>query len=388
MTRATERRERLLAELSERFIDMLHGARVLKRPGLEEAFRSVPRHLFVDRYYDERGGKSRLVNVDPRRPTPAQLKRIYRNVVLASHRPPKVSAMSQPSLVAQMLSELRLEPGMRVLEIGAGTGWNAALLGHLVGPKGHVCSVDVDSDVTRRARRHIRRMGIRNVTVVTSDGFKGYRKGAPYDRIITTVACPDVSPAWADQLRDGGVLLVTLQDMPGTQACLLARLVKREGHLKGSVVDLPWFMLLRDAHGELIGVPSKSADKANEGGRRSKRLAPWISWHPMPNVYRARDILFLAYLEGMRVEQVDGEFVLSCAEGDGVCVTAEEHVEVFGGDGAYDALEAASRRWLKLGAPSRRDYRLEVWPKRVTKRRPKNGWLVQRNHSQLIFRRK
>ncbi len=388
MTRADLRRERLLVELGERFIDMLRRARALESRGLEQAFRSVPRHYFVDRYYDERNGKRRLVNIDPRRPTPAQLERIYRDTPLLSHRDPSPSSTSQPSLVAQMLGELDLRPGMRVLEIGAGTGWNAALMGHLVGGDGHVHSVDIDPDAARRARRHIRRLGFENVSVVTADGFKGCRTGAPYDRIITTVACPDVFPAWSEQLTPGGVLLVTLQDIPGTGACLLARLTKRKGHLRGAVVGLPWFMVLLGAHGYPVANSSESADQAKEGGRRITRLAPWISWPPGGNVWRLRDLLFLAYLEGMRVKQVGREFVLSCPESGSICVTAEGYVKVLEGEDAYEALELASKRWLELGAPKRSDYRVEVWSKQHSKRRPKNGWLVQRDHSQLIFRLK
>ena len=92
-----------------------------------EAFRAVPRHLFVDQYY--RIGKTwRLIRVDPQHPTGAQLKTIYSDVALASHQRygQGTSSTSQPSLVAHMLEELQISPGMLILEIGAGTGWNAA----------------------------------------------------------------------------------------------------------------------------------------------------------------------------------------------------------------------------------------------------------------------
>ena len=65
-----------------------------------------------------------------------------------------------------------------------------------------------------------------------------------------------------------------------------------------------------------------------------------------------------------------------------------ERVVVLDGEAAYEALELASKRWLDLGAPKRHEYEFEVWSKQYLKRRPKNGWLVQRDHSQLVFRLK
>ena len=201
----------------DQFIDMLIVAASWREFGFpftkeaQEAFRSVPRHFFVDQYYGS-GKKRRLIRVDPKKPTSAQLWKIYSDEALPSHRYHGAgtgpSSTSQPSLVANMLEKLQIKPGMKILEIGAGTGWNAALMGHLVGSKGRVYSIDIQSDVAKRARRHIRRLGSNNVKIITGDGGNGYRKKAPYDRIITTVACPDISPHWIDQLKEGGMLLI------------------------------------------------------------------------------------------------------------------------------------------------------------------------------------
>ena len=101
-----------------------HGA---TSKSVTEAFRAVPRHLFVDQYYSL-GKTRRLIRVNPQRPTTAQLRTIYSDVALASHQRygQGTSSTSQPSLVAHMLEELQISPGMLILEIGAGTGWNAA----------------------------------------------------------------------------------------------------------------------------------------------------------------------------------------------------------------------------------------------------------------------
>src|SRR5207245_8982442 len=103
-------------------------------PGVEGAFRAVPRHLFVP-------------GVDPTE--------VYADRAIQTKRAPNgrgISSSSQPSIMAIMLEQLGLAPGMRVLEIGAGTGYNAALLAHLVGEQGHVTTVDIDPDPVEVAR--------------------------------------------------------------------------------------------------------------------------------------------------------------------------------------------------------------------------------------------
>jgi protein-L-isoaspartate(D-aspartate) O-methyltransferase len=113
------------------------------------------------------------------------------------------SSASMPAVVAQMLGALDVEPGRRVLEIGTGTGYNAALLAHRLGAE-RVVSVEVDPAVAEHARRALDHAGFGAVTVVTGDGAEGYRPGAPYDRVLATVAVGQVPPAWVAQTRPGG----------------------------------------------------------------------------------------------------------------------------------------------------------------------------------------
>jgi protein-L-isoaspartate(D-aspartate) O-methyltransferase len=98
-----------------------------------------------------------------------------------------------------------------VLEAGAGTGYNAALIAHMVGPDGHVTTIDVDADLVDGARRHLAAAGVSNVDVVLADGALGHPARAPYDRIIATVGAYDVPTPWLDQLADDGRLVVPLR---------------------------------------------------------------------------------------------------------------------------------------------------------------------------------
>ena len=114
--------------------------------------------------------------------------------------------------MAQMLEDLGLAPGLRVLEIGAGTGYNAALLARVVGA---VVSIDVDREVLADARRHLEAFPDRRVELHHADGRLGWPAGAPFDRIQVTAAAEDLEPAWLEQLAPGGVVQAPIDLGPG-----------------------------------------------------------------------------------------------------------------------------------------------------------------------------
>jgi protein-L-isoaspartate(D-aspartate) O-methyltransferase len=132
-----------------------------------------------------------------------------------------VSSASAPEVVALMLEQLDPRPGDRVLEIGAGTGYNAALLAHLVGENGYVVTLDIDEDLVLGAREHLRDAGYGQVKVVQADGALGYPDEQTYDRIMLTVASRDIAPAWHEQLaRPLGRLVMPLA-LRGVQRCVV-----------------------------------------------------------------------------------------------------------------------------------------------------------------------
>jgi protein-L-isoaspartate(D-aspartate) O-methyltransferase len=130
-----------------------------------------------------------------------------------------LSSASQPTMIALMLRMLRLKPGMNVLEIGSGTGYNAALMAHIVGPRGRVTSVEIDPHLAETARANLQRIGQSSaVTVVTADGWAGFAPRASYDRIIATVGIYDIPSAWVKQLKPGGVLVAPVW-LEAAQVC-------------------------------------------------------------------------------------------------------------------------------------------------------------------------
>ncbi|BCJ41725.1 protein-L-isoaspartate O-methyltransferase [Actinoplanes ianthinogenes] len=204
-----------MADPRRLFLDQIRQDGVPLTPELATAFATVPRELFVPDGFHRRDG-SRVEPDDP-----GFLEAVYRNDVLVTklHGDVPVSSSSQPSLMAVMLAALELRPGMRVLEIGAGTGYNAALMAALGAA---VTSVDVQEDVAGRARAALARAGIAGVRVVAGDGYLGLQDPLPYDRIIVTVGIAGLSPHWFAQLAPDGFVLAPVEHA-GHHPVLVAR---------------------------------------------------------------------------------------------------------------------------------------------------------------------
>ena len=177
-------------------VDHLKEENCITTPVVEQAFLSVPRHLFL-----------------PGEP----LDKVYSDQSIVVRRDAEgqwTSSSSQPAIMAIMLEQLDLKPGQRVLEIGAGTGFNAALIASVVGSGGVVVTVDIQPDLIEHARKGLGRAGYDWVQTVAGDGGYGYPEGAPYDRIILSVASSVIAPAWREQLAPGGKLVLPLA-LPG-----------------------------------------------------------------------------------------------------------------------------------------------------------------------------
>jgi protein-L-isoaspartate(D-aspartate) O-methyltransferase len=164
----------------------------LSDPRMEAAFLNVPRHEFL-----------------PDMP----LDKVYADEALPVKRDPDgsvISSSSQPLMMAMMLRQLELQPGHNVLEIGAGTGYNAAIMQYMVGDEGNVTTLEIDQDLVRQAQDTLQRLSLGRIRVVHADAAGGYAPRAAYDRIIATAGVWDIPKAWVQQLKPRGIIVAPI----------------------------------------------------------------------------------------------------------------------------------------------------------------------------------
>ncbi|AMQ18326.1 protein-L-isoaspartate(D-aspartate) O-methyltransferase [Thermococcus peptonophilus] len=171
-----------LDALWKRTVEKLVGEGIITSEAVRRAFLKYPRYLFVEDRY------KRYAHVDEPLPIPAG------------------QTVSAPHMVAIMLELADLKPGMNVLEIGTGSGWNAALISELV--KTDVYTVERIPELVEFARKNLERAGVKNVHVILGNGTKGFPPKAPYDRIIVTAGAPDIPKPLVEQLKPGGKLII------------------------------------------------------------------------------------------------------------------------------------------------------------------------------------
>ena len=175
-------RERMVAEQIE--------ARGVSEPALLAALRKVPRHRFVP----------------PERAADAYADR----AVAIGHG----ATISQPYVVALMTEQARVRPGARVLEVGTGSGYQAAVLAEL---GAEVYTVEIVEPLARRAEATLRATGYGDVRVRAGDGYRGWPEAAPFDAILVTAAAPRVPPPLLEQLAEGGRLVIPVDVGDGAQ---------------------------------------------------------------------------------------------------------------------------------------------------------------------------
>ncbi len=171
-------------ELRRFMVMRLKESGYVKSKSVEEALLSVPRELFL----------------------PDNLRHLaYEDKPLPIGEGQTISA---PSVVARMTELLDVREGQKVLEVGTGSGYQAAIVGKIVGPKGHVWTIERLPGLAEAARRRLEALGLANVTVVVGDGTEGLASEAPFDRIIVTAAAPEPPQPLIEQLREKGVMVI------------------------------------------------------------------------------------------------------------------------------------------------------------------------------------
>lgn len=353
-------------ELRRALVAELIDAGALRSPRWITAFNAVPRHLIVPRFLARRSDSTfTTVDGDELSQRHEWLRQVYTDepLITEADGPFAVSSSSQPSLMAEMLEALEVSGAERVLEIGTGTGYNAALLCEGLGSCRPVVSVDITGELVETARSRLAALHYRP-DLVTTDGAKGYPDGAPYDRIIATCSLPLVPREWLDQVTDGGMILVNLYRDLGGGA--LARLRVEDGRASGHFLPFSGgFMPTRTCH-RVPAVELLDASRADGGhrsgeGRRPTAIGADVLDDDAFGMFAALriDADRLRLLPDDEPEQfwllgTDGSWAYQSTD-DGVSVAAQ------GGPARlWDELENAHAEWVALNRPPRDQFGLTV----------------------------
>ena len=356
-------------------VDQLTAAGALRSTPWVHAFASVPRHRFLSRFFRQTADFSGWEPVSERDPDWLDL--VYTdatwvtqldndpdrwNNAHATGRPVQgvpTSSSTAPSLMALMLEALDVHETTRVLEIGTGTGYNAALLSHRLGSR-LVTSVEVDPTVAEAARVALLACGYLP-TLVVGDGAAGYLSNAPYDRIIATCSAASVPTAWGAQLRPGGMILTNLnRDLGGGALVLLHR--DELGGMRGRFLpEYGGFMPVRsdppaDAHRRLVD--ALAADEADIVTRPAVVGAGEIDHADFGMVAALR----LPGVVSLWFEPDTGpQRWLLAGDGSWACLDqTTRDVAQYGQRRLWDDVEGLYQRWADAGKPTRERFGLTV----------------------------
>lgn len=340
-----------------------------------DALRTVPRHIFLP---DLPPGTA------------------YRDEAIVTKRDrlgQPTSSSSQPTIMGIMLDQLGAARGHRVLEIGAGTGFNAALLAHIVGPTGRVTSIDLDQDVVERAEENLAAAGVDRVTVLHADGALGCPDRAPFDRVIATVGVWDLAPAWLDQLAPDGRIVVPLE-LRGVQRSVAferagdhwtSRSARPCGfiRMRGSLAGPERTYLLDAATGLTLGLPDDRELEAEAVVEAIDTPSARVPTGVVPGPYDLLDGLglWLAIRDprwftlsetgpGTRLADAplaapDGRATVGVLDDFGLATLragADGELVVTGDDQPADELAAHVAAWEAAGRPGSAGLRIDAYP--------------------------
>ncbi len=370
-------------ELRRALVEQMKRNQSITQPNVAAAMQNVPRHLFLPdvplaEAYADRAIPTKFQNGVP------------------------ISSCSQPAIVAIMLEQLNLRAGERVLEIGAGTGYNAALMSQLVDSTGHITTIDIDDDIAARARENLQRAGVTNVEVIQADGGFGYAPNAPYDAIVATVGIWDISPHWFEQLRERARFVAPLW-LNSLQLSIAFE--KKDGALVSASIRPCGFMRLRgefagpelyhDLDGLTVGVedparinadalralltgPAREESSRHLAKDSLRGVAGYLALRGEPFVS-----LFTEESEKFGFQYGFGLFTGSSLtifslQADN-CIELEHPIRVYGDDSSWLRLNRLVREWEQRGRPTLERARISAAPLGTLPERPYE--FVIRKHS-------
>ncbi|MDQ3579835.1 MAG: methyltransferase domain-containing protein [Actinomycetota bacterium] len=349
---------------AQHLVDELTAAGKLWSPQWRQAVAQVPRHELLPAYYEYTPEGWQAADTTTPQGRKRWLERVYSNTALFTL-PEGRSSSSMPALMTRMLEALDVHDGHRVLEIGTGSGYNAALLCHRLG-HANVHSVDIETELVELARDRLAKLGYRP-TLSVGDGEHGLAEHAPYDRIIATCSVPAIPWPWVQQTCVSGLILVDLrlQGYAGNLVLLRRHEDRAEGRFDARYGS---FMPMRHtAPPDRPAYPKRERSHAAHCTTRLDLPRPWehlVFW-------------FFVHIDaglaiGSHGQTMDpdtgqpGDAFLSSPDGSWCEISA--HIDARGARRVWqsgprrlwDKIEIAHDQWTKLGRPSWERFGLTV----------------------------
>ncbi len=194
----------ILEENRQNLVKLLKKQGRIKSKEIEKSFLEIPREKFIPTIFE---------------------KYAYSDTPLEIGNGQTISA---PHMIAIMCEELDLKKGQKILEVGTGSGYHAAIVAKIIEPKGHIYTIERHKNLAEKAKQNLKNTNIKNVTVKIGDGSEGLEEYAPYDRIYVTCAAPIIPQPLIEQLKDPGKMLIPI----GGIICTLYLLEKDNGKIK------------------------------------------------------------------------------------------------------------------------------------------------------------
>ena len=205
-----------------RLIDYWQSSGMIKDKKVIEAFKTIPREKFIPEEYIDQAYGDYPLSIG------------------------KGQTISQPTTVMLMTEALELKKGDKVLEIGAGSGYQAAIISKIIGEKGKVITTEIVPELAELAENNIKKLKIKNIKIIHYDGSQGYKKESHYNKIIIAAACPEIPSQLINQLKENGIIIAPVGDLFSQQ---MIKGIKKKGYLETKSLGYFMFVPLKGKYG-------------------------------------------------------------------------------------------------------------------------------------------
>ncbi len=349
----------LAEKYHQKLVDFLFRQKIIKKIEIEKAFRKVRRDFFLPNF---------------------SLKEVYTDgsVITKTAGITPLSSSTAPSLMASMLEILDLKPSHKVLEVGTGTGYNAAILAEITGSQKDIYSLDIDKETVLEATNNLNKAGYHNLNLLCRDANKGWPEKIKFDRVIFTASVKKIPKKVIDQLKIGGIVVLPLW-VNGTQITP-ALVKKKDGTLVSQSATIGGFMPLRIKNiNQILNHPDSNILKENilicsEKPRNFNykelvnllKIKPKIIKTDLKGLILPRAANFFRFLATQEKKSVEifiekpiyglhlqgsGAGIIDLTKNTACLFLENNLIHSYGNDISYQKILKLYQKWINLGSP-------------------------------------